>query len=309
MRKYSIIGCAFIVATLSGFKLHAQQDAIYSQYMFNPFMINPAYAGSRDALSGVLLFRQQWVGLDGAPSTQTFSIHSPFQKGKMAAGLNVYHDGAGPTSSVGALATYAYHLKLGSGKLALGIRGGILSYQMDGTKLNYVDPRDKFNTDVISTASIPTFDFGTYYYTRNIFLGLSASHLTKGNLNYITSTGEVNQTLEQHYMLMAGGAWEVSPKIVLKPSTLIKYVSGAPVNVDVNLSMLMNKIFWLGLSYRSASSMNLITEFNITDFLRIGYAYELPINRLKKFTLGTHEIFAGFDLHLGKSEHISPRYL
>lgn len=290
-------------------RLEAQQQAIYSQYMFNPFMINPAYAGSRNALSGVLLFRKQWVGMEGAPSTETFSIHSPFMNGKMAAGLNLYHDAAGPTSNIGIMGTYAYHLRLGPGKLAFGLRGGILSSRMDATLLNYNDPSDHFNTQTVSSASVPSFDFGMYYYTRKVYIGFSSSHLNEGNLKYLSSTGEIYHTLRRHYMLMAGWAAELSPKVVLKPSVLFKYVNGAPANVDINISLLLNKIFWVGVSYRSFSSMHIIAEFNITSFLRLGYSFEMPMNKLKKFTMGTHEVFVGFDLNLGKSKHVSPRYL
>lgn len=290
-------------------RVNAQQQAIFSQYMFNPFMINPAYAGSRNAISGVLLFRRQWVGVDEAPSTETFSLHSPFAQGKMAAGLNVYHDATGPTSNIGIMGTYAYHLKVGNGKLAFGLRGGILSSKMDGTKLNYTNPVDVVNTQAVSSASVPSFDFGMYYYSRSTFIGLSATHLTEGKLNYVSSTGELNFTLKRHYMAMAGMAIELNPKMVLKPSFLVKYVAAAPVSIDLNVSMLLNKVFWVGISYRSLSSFNLITEFNITDFLRVGYSYEMPITRIKKFTMGTHEVFAGFDFTVGKSKHVSPRYL
>jgi type IX secretion system PorP/SprF family membrane protein len=308
-RIKTAVTCIMLWLVGSGTNLHAQQEAIYSQYMFNPFMINPAYAGSRNALSGVLLARKQWVGMDGAPSTETFSIHNSFLDGKMAAGLNLYHDAVGPTSNIGIMATYAYHLKLGSGKLAFGLRGGLLSSKMDATQLSYNDPSDHFNTQAISTASVPSFDFGVYYYTRKAYIGFSASHLTEGNLKYVSSTGEIFHTLKRHYMLMTGWAAELSPKVVLKPSVLVKYVSGAPVNVDLNVSALFNKIFWVGVSYRSFSSLHLIAEFNVTSFLRVGYSFELPVNRLKKFTMGTHEVFVGFDLNLGKSKHVSPRYL
>jgi type IX secretion system PorP/SprF family membrane protein len=300
----TILCCA--LTTTNG---NAQQQAIFSQYMFNPFMINPAYAGSRDAISGVLLFRKQWVGMEGAPSTETFSMHSPFSQGKMAAGINLYRDVAGPTSNLGFMATYAYHLKVGKGKLAFGLRGGILSSKLDGTKLNYNNPADVMNTQSISTSSIPSFDFGMYYYTRTAFIGLSSAHLNEGRFTYISSTGEMNLGLKRHFMLMTGMAIELSSKTVLKPSMLVKYVAGAPVNIDINASLLFNKVFWVGLSYRSLSSINLITEFNITDFLRLGYSFEMPVNRLKKFTMGTHELFVGFDVNIGKSRHVSPRYL
>lgn len=290
-------------------KSNAQQDAIYSQYMFNPFMINPAYAGSRDALSGVLLFRQQWVGIEGAPSTQTFSMHSQIGKSKMAGGINLINDAIGPTRNSGIFLTGAYHLKLAKGKLSFGLRGGVFNSRLDNSLLNYNNKADKFNTMNTVSTLVPSFDAGLYYYTRNFYLGLSATHLTQTKFEYSNYPTGTTLFLKRHYFLAAGYAAEITKKVVFKPSVLIKYVEGAPINFDINTSFLFNKVFWLGASYRSGNGITFISEFYITDWFRIGYSYDLVLNRLKKFTLGTHEIVAGFDLNLKKVKHISPRYL
>jgi len=290
-------------------RIEAQQDAIYSQYMFNPFMINPAYAGSRDALSGVLLFRQQWVGIDGAPSTQTFSMHSPIGNTKLAGGLNVINDAIGPTRNSGLFLTGAYHLKLAKGKLSFGLRGGVFNSRLDNSKLLYNNTSDKFNTMNTVSTIVPSFDAGLYYYTRNFYLGLSTTHLTKSKIEYSNYPSGTNLFLKRHYMFAAGYAAEISKKIVFKPSVLLKYVDGAPLNFDLNASFLFNKVFWLGASYRSGNGITFISEFYITEWLRLGYSYDLVLNKLKKFTLGTHEIVAGFDLNLKKVKHVSPRYL
>lgn len=288
---------------------YAQQDAIYSQYMFNPFIINPAYAGSRDALSGVLLFRQQWVGIDGAPKTQTFSMHSMAGKTQLALGLNLVNDVVGPSRNTGAFFTAAYHLRLGKGKLSFGIRGGAYDSRLDNSKLNYKNPSDRFNTMAVVNSIVPSFDAGTYYYTRKFYIGLSATHLTQSKFNYENYPGSSNLFLKHHYMLATGYAFEVSKNLVFKPSTLIKYVEGAPVNVDVNASFLINKMFWLGASYRTGNGLTFIADFYLTDWFRLGYSYDLVMNRLKKYTQGTHEIVVGFDLNVKRTKHISPRYL
>ncbi len=298
-----------LVAVTTFLNVSAQQDAIYSQYMFNPFMINPAYAGSRDALSGVLLFRQQWVGIDGAPATQTFSVHSPVGKTKLAGGLNVVNDAIGPTRNSGVFLTGAYHLKLAKGKLAFGLRGGIYNSRLDNSKLIYNNTSDKFNTQNTVSTIIPSFDAGLYYYTRNFYLGLSATHLTQTHFEYSNYPTGTNLFMKRHYMFAGGYAAEISKKVVFKPSVLVKYVEGAPINFDINASFLFNKVFWLGGSYRSGNGITFISEFYITDWFRIGYSYDLVLNKLKKFTLGTHEIVAGFDLKLKKVKYISPRYL
>ncbi|HLP13709.1 MAG TPA: type IX secretion system membrane protein PorP/SprF [Flavobacteriales bacterium] len=305
MKKFLYI--SLLLISFNGIK--AQQVAIYSQYMFNPFMINPAYAGSRDALSGVLLFRQQWVGIEGAPATQTFSMHSGIGQTKLAAGINVINDVVGPTRNSGALLTCAYHLQLGKGKLSFGLRGGMFNSRLDNSKLNYNNPTDKFNTMNTISTMVPSFDAGLYYYTRKFYAGLSTTHLTQSKFDFENYPTGTNLFLKRHFMVATGYAAEISPKVVFKPSILVKYVSGAPVNIDLNASFLFNKVFWLGASFRSGNGVTFISEFYVTDWARIGYSYDLVMNRLKKFTLGTHEIVAGFDLNIKKVKHVSPRYL
>lgn len=304
--KKTLVYIIFLVLTGSA---SAQQDAIYSQYMFNPFMVNPGYAGSRDALSGVLLFRQQWVGIEGAPSTQTFSLHSPIGKTKLAAGLNLINDRVGPTHNSGAFITAAYHLKLGKGKLAFGIRGGIYNSTLDNSKLNYNNPGDVLNTQTKVSAMFPSFDAGFYYYTRMFYAGLSTTHLSQAKFEYSNYPTGSNLFLKRHYMMSTGAAFEVSRKVVFKPSLMFKYVEGAPINIDINSSFLFNKMFWLGASYRTGNGMTFISEFYITEWARIGYSYDLVLNRLKKFTMGSHEIVAAFDINTSRVKHISPRYL
>jgi type IX secretion system PorP/SprF family membrane protein len=209
------------LALLSFAEGNAQQDALYSQYMFNPFMINPAYAGSRNATSAVLLFREQWLGIDGAPSTQTFSIHSPFAKNKMALGLNISNDAIGPTRNTGGFLTYAYHLKMPKGKLSMGLRGGMYNSRLDQSLLNYQDQTDHFIGTSTTNALSPSFDFGLYYYTNKFYAGLSSTHLSQNKFIYEGVPEGANFVLKRHYMLATGFAWEMSKNAVLKPSLLI----------------------------------------------------------------------------------------
>jgi len=295
---------------------YAQQDAIYSQYMFNPFAINPAYAGSRESVSGVLLARSQWLGIDGAPETQTFSIHSPIARKKMALGFNVTNDQIGPTKSIGVFGTYAYHLRLGPGKLSMALRGGLYSSQLDLAALDFQDPTDQFAGTGNATASTPTFDFGSYYYTKRFYVGLAVTHLSEERIDFFGSDlnnggSNGNTYLSRHYMLASGYAFPISDNVIFKPSFLAKYVVDITPNIDVNASFLFKKVFWLGASYRSGNGFVLLTEYNITDFLRLGYSYDIVTNALKSQNRGTHEIFIGFDFAVGsgKNKAIDPRYL
>lgn len=290
-----------------------QQDAMYSQYMFNPFAINPAYAGSRSSLSGVLLGRRQWAGINGAPTTGTFAIHSPFKGKNFALGFNAVVDKIGPTTNTGALATYAYHLKLGPGKLSLGLRGGVYSNRLDKSVLVFDDGSDANNTGGFYQKVVPTFDFGGYYYTEKFYAGLSSNHiLTSGTTNIdsiANNSSTVFTTFDRHFMLATGYAHDFSPDVVLKPSLLVKYVHGAPVNVDVNVSVLLKKVFWIGLSVRSSKDLVAVLEYNFANFMRIGYSYDFAFGAVRTYTTGSHEIFLGFDLNTTTKQSVSPRYL
>lgn len=299
----------FILLLVMGVgEFSAQQDALYSQYMFNPFAINPAYAGSRDAISGVLLHRNQWTGLDGAPATTSIALHAPFKGKNFSLGVNAFGERIGPSTNQGAFVTYAYRLKMPVGKLAFGIRGGVYNSTFDKNKLNYNDQSDQFNTGGVYKASAPSFDFGIYYNTNHFFVGASVSHLGEIGSNFADDS-QTKLELNQHYMLSAGAAFELSEKIVYKPSVIAKYVAGAPISVDINSSFLFNKVLWLGASYRTSNSLVLITELNITDFLRLGYSYDMIFNQLSRYNNGSHELFLGVDFGLKAQKSVSPRYL
>lgn len=302
-----------LMLVLGGFQLQAQQDAMYSQYMFNPFAVNPAYAGSRSSLSGVILGRKQWSGIDGAPTTGTFAVHSPFKGKNFALGFNAIVDKIGPATNTGALLTYAYHLKLGKGKLSFGLRGGIYSNRLDKSVLIFDDGSDVNNTGGYYQKIVPTFDFGGYYYTERFYLGLSSNHiLTSGTTSFdsvANNSSTVFSTYDRHFMLASGYAFAINPDLVLKPSCLIKYVHGAPVNVDVNLSVLLKKVFWVGLSVRSSKDIVAVLEYNFSNFMRIGYSYDFSFGPVRTYTTGSHEIFLGFDIDVSRKEAVSPRYL
>ncbi|MCB9195301.1 MAG: type IX secretion system membrane protein PorP/SprF [Flavobacteriales bacterium] len=302
-----------LVLILSGIQFYAQQDAMYSQYMFNPFAVNPAYAGSRSSLSGVVLGRKQWAGINGAPTTGTFAIHSPFKGKNFALGFNAIVDKIGPSTNTGALATYAYHLKLGPGKLSLGLRGGVYSNRLDKSALIFDDGTDVNNTGGYLQKIVPTFDFGGYYYTEKFYVGLSSNHIiTSGTTSFdsiVNNSSNVFSTFDRHFMLATGYAYAINPDVVLKPSLLVKYVHGAPVNVDINMSVLLKKLFWVGISVRSSKDIVAVLEYNFSNSMRIGYSYDFSFGPVRTYTTGSHEIFLGFDLDVSRKQGVSPRYL
>lgn len=301
MKKFILI----LIASSS----FAQQDALFSQYMFNPFAINPAYAGSRSSISAVLLHRSQWLGLDGAPHTQTLSMHSKIGETGLAVGGNIAHDVIGPSRNVYGSLTAGYHLQMKVGFLSFALRGGVFNSVMNQSMITFDNATDQFNTGGSQSAMVPSFDFGMYYYSNRFFAGLSVNHLTKHQFKFDAYPDNAAIFLKRHFMFNTGAVFKASEKIVLKPSVLLRYSAGSPFSADFNFSMLYNSFWWIGASLRNLNSIVFLTEFNITDYLRAGYSYDLTLNKLKSYNTGSHEIFIGFDFTTKKDKNISPRYL
>ena len=305
MKKLILI---FFICMSSGLSF-GQQDALFSQYMFNPFAVNPAYAGSRSSISTVLLHRSQWLGIDGAPHTQTLSIHSKIGETGLAIGGNLAHDLIGPSRNFYGAFTGAYHLKLKVGYLSFGLRGGVFNSTLNNDLISFADQTDQFNTTGKQNSLVPSFDFGTYYYSNKFFAGVSVNHITKHEFNFSNFPANASIFLKRHYMLNVGAVFTVKKDIALKPSVLLRYAEGSPLSLDVNFSVLFKQFWWVGVSMRNLNSIVFLTEFNITDYFRAGYAYDLSLNQLKGYNKGSHEIFIGFDFVKGRDKNISPRYL
>ncbi len=288
---------------------HAQQDAIYSQYLFNPFAINPAYAGSRDAVNIVIVNRSQWTGVDGAPTTQTASGHVPMNAKNIAWGAQLSHDKIGPTNNILLNATGAYQLKLENGTLNFGLRGGLYNSILDHAKLRFREENDALDIQQKVSAIVPTFDFGLYYYTEQFFAGLSVNHITKHRFNYDDVLDNQNYFLRRHFFFATGYVLQVNSKLLFKPAMLLKYAGPNTFNIDLNAHVMYNELFWVGIGLRNISSLNFLVDVNVTDYLRIGYSYDMSLTKLKNYTHGSHEFLIGFDFNVTKSTIISPRHL
>ena len=298
-----IVAILFILVSVLGY---AQQDPLYNQYMFNPLVVNPAYAGSREAISTVLLHRSQWLGVQGAPSTQTFSIHAPLDGGKVGLGATIIRDQFGPTTSTGLLGSYAYRLFMGESKLAFGLRTSVYNYKFDGAEIEYKETGE--TTIINSTEWVPSFDFGVRYYNRTMYAGITFLYLNNPQLDYSSggAGGSINggegPAIARHVNITLGKAFEYSKDIVFKPSLLVKLSDKGNNIVDLNFSALFKETLWIGFSYRTSQSLILIAEYNITDRFRAGYSYDLPMSKLVKTTSGSHEIFIAFDFMTAKSK-------
>ena len=295
-----------ILFSLAFLQMLAQQDALYSQYMFNQFTINPAYAGTRNSFSSVLLFRNQWSGLSGAPNTLNFSVHTPFSGKEMALGLNFIADEIGPSKNSSIMGTYAYHLQTSKGKLSFGLRGGFYSSSLNTSQLNFFNSSDVHNTGEVYQTITPNFDFGVYYFSPKFYSGLSVNHMFDNNAE---NTSQTQLNLNRHFFFNTGAVFVKNENLVFKPSFMVRYNAGSPISFDLNTSVLFKKTIWVGLTYRSSKSLIFISEYNISDFLRVGYSYDFDLSKLRKFHSGSHEVFIGCDLNFNRKDSKSPRYI
>jgi type IX secretion system PorP/SprF family membrane protein len=289
--------------------LFAQQDVLYSQYMFNKMAVNPAYAGSRELLTADILYRYQWVNIDGAPKTISASIHSPLNNPKLALGFNIFNDKISPMSYTGAMATFAYRIIFPKSKLSFGIQAGFKNSGIVYNEIIAQDTKDPFLVYQVSNKIVPDANFGVYYYSDKFYAGISSRQLLRNQSVVVTDSVGNSQfaKLLTHFYGMTGAAIPLGENVVFRPSLLAKYVSNAPPQFDVNASFLFVNVLWLGVSYRTEKAISLITEINVAQNLRIGYSYDIWLNELKVYNKGSHEIRLSYDFNIRK-RFITPRY-
>ena len=287
----------------------AQQDPLFSQYMFNKLAVNPAYAGSRDVLTVDALYRYQWVNIEGAPQTLSASVHSPLHNPHIGLGLNIYNDAIGPTVTQGALATFAYRILFPDSKLSFGLQAGYKYSDIFWSKVNPYDFGDPLIQAQMKNKAVPDANFGIYYYSQKYYVGLSSKELLQNEMSVVNVNGKDEYTkLLRHFYGMAGAAFVLSDQVVFRPSVLVKFVQNAPPQIDLNASFLFAKTFWLGASYRTEKALSIMTEFNITENIRLGYSYDIWFNELQAYNKGSHEIRLGFDFDIFHTRMLTPRY-
>lgn len=286
----------------------SQQDPQYSLYMFNPMGVNPGYAGSREVLSAALVHRSQWVGFEGSPTTQAFSVNMPLKNKKMGLGLQIINDKIGPRTTQNITASYAYRLKLGAGKLAFGLRGGILNYNINWDKITYKDQNDLISNTSSANFIIPTFDFGIYYNTPTFYAGVSFDHINQTPFNLVVNDS-INSTSRKapNNTATVGKAFLLNRNLVLKTSALLR-LSKSRGNLDLNAGLLLKNKIYVGLSLRSTNAIIILTEINLTKKLKMGFAYDIDRSEIAVSTSGSFEFFLGYDVNLFKSKVASPRY-
>jgi len=311
MKKY-ITALVFIIASYT--TLTAQQDAQFTQYMYNTITVNPAYAGSRGVLSIAALHRSQWIGLDGAPTTQTFNIHSPVGK-KMGLGLSVVNDEIGNGTSqetyFDASASYTINLSAES-KLSFGIKAGGHLLNLDFSQLSGFTEEQGANAfPNIDKKFSPNFGAGIYYHTNKFYAGLSVPNFLE--TEHFDSSGATSNFLAKERMnwyLITGYVFDINDDLLFKPAVLFKAVNGAPLQADLSANFLINQKFSLGAAYRWDAAFSALAGFQITDKFLLGLAYDREITELgnTSFNDGSFEVFLRFELFNNPNSVLTPRF-
>ena len=302
--KVIVILCIFLFA---GNTLRAQQEPMYSQYMFNLLQINPAYAGNRAVDNITTSFRKQWVGIDNAPTTSTLSWDRRIEGSNVGYGLQLYNDQLGIETTSGLQGFYSFRVPFKNSFLSFGLSGGVLNYRAAFSTASTTQGGDPlFQADV--NYWLPTAGVGVLYASDKWYAGFSIPALFQTKIN-TDNNSLVTTSANNHYFLTAGYVFECSESFKLKPSVLMKAVKGAPFQYDLNVNAWILDIVGLGASYRTGDAYVGMFELQISQAFRLGYAFDYTISNLQRYSKGTHELMLRYEFNKQRTNRIlSPRY-
>ena len=292
---------------------NAQYDAMFTQYMFNEMYINPAYAGSKEAMAVNLTHRQQWVNFPGRPITSAFTLHGPLSNNKMGLGISVLNEQIGKLSRNLVYVNYAYRIKTGEkGHLAFGLMGGIHNQV---NKLSELKPSEAGDIQVSqNTPSLisPNFGAGIYYSTKKFYAGISIPRMVDDSYLFnqagnITTSTKINPN-KLHYYFTIGKVFEINDGLLIKPQAMVKAVQNAPVQYDLNVNFLIQNKIWTGISYRSGSDISALIGIQVNPQFLIKYSYDYALTKVQKYSQGSHEITLGYLFNYKQSKVVTPRY-
>ncbi len=298
-----------VVAFAIPSKSFAQQDPMYSQYMFNTQVLNPAYVGSWETIGFMALTRLQWAGVDNAPQTNTFSVQGLLNNKKVGLGLSVITDKLGYEKRMMIMGDYSYKLELNNDTyLRFGIKAGLSNYSNDLNRYLIHDPNDQQFQGVIDEKLIPNFGVGAFLHSQRYYFGVSIPKFLETDFenqkeNSYTTTAET-----RHWFVMGGYVLPVNNNIQFKPSFLTKIVAGAPLQVDINANFLFNEKFWAGAMFRTSKAYGINLQYIINGRFRIGYAVDYGSGSYYKKSNGIHEIMLSYELRKRRKFFKSPRY-
>lgn len=307
MKKKLVIGILGFLGLIS--HINAQQNILVSQYMFSGMFLNPAYAGTHEYFNATGLFRKQWVGFDGAPTSQFLSIDGPLKGNNSGAGLTITHDKIGVSRTFELSGNYAYHLKMNSKfSLSLGLKATLMNYSARYDELIYWDQDQVYETN-IRNSYMPNFGVGGYLFSTHTFLGVSIPNiLSYDPATSLSISSQEAFKLVRSYYVHGGHAFVFNQNLTLKPSTLMKFTPNTPLQFDLNLNALIKETVWVGATYRTDETVVGIIELLVSKKVRIGYAYGYATGKLRAYQSGSHEIMAAFDFGNSQLKVKNPRY-
>jgi type IX secretion system PorP/SprF family membrane protein len=302
-----------VASVVSGLTITAQQDPMYTHYMYNTLMVNPGYAGSRDALTITALHRSQWVDFKGAPVVQSLTLHSPLKNDHFALGLSLLNDKIGSTNKTSLFGDFAYRMTLTKkSKLALGISAGANIFQANLNSLQIGDQSDPVFQNNINNHITPNFGFGAYYSRERFYAGISVPYLMQNNISKIdlANGNSLTGSEQRHYFFIAGAVINLSENVAFKPTTFVKVTAGAPIQGDVTASFIFMKKLLLGAMFRTGDAFGGLIGYNVTEQLHVGYSYDWSYGlQTGKYNQGSHEVVLRYDfLFFDKKQIHSPRH-
>ena len=291
MRKFILsLLTVFLPLLLSG-----QMFPLSDQYIFNPLAINPAFAGCDDALSASVLYRNQWVGFKDAPKNYMLSVHAPLFNDRVGLGVIINNNSIGINKETSFIGNYAYRMELKNGKLALGLGFGVIIDKIAWNELEAADPGDALLSNNPTSAILPNFSLGAYYYTQKYFIGFSLPMFLSHEMDH--SSGEykmVNRFSGYNYFLGGGYLMDLNSGLKFLPSLLIKYNPGHTLQIDYNAQIVLKERIWLGIGYRNSNTMIGMLQFQLNHQLRMSYSYDFDMGKIGKFNNGSHEFVLNY---------------
>lgn len=302
-----------LALTIGSLSLKAQQVPVYTHYMNNTLVVNPGYAGSRDALTVTALHRSQWVDFKGAPTTQTITAHTPLRNERLGLGLAVLNDKIGPSNNTSAIVDFAYKLKLtDKAKLAFGVGAGANIMQADLSTLDLDQQNDPSFRNNINNKVTPTVGVGLYLSKERFYAGISTPNVLQNTFAETTQANGTTVTAKEqrHYFAIAGAVFNLTENLAFKPTTLIKITAAAPIQGDLTASFIIRQKLLLGAMVRSGDAVGGLIGFDITNQLHVGYSYDWSYGlETAKYNQGSHEILLRYDFEFFNKKQIhSPRY-
>lgn len=307
MKLFKAVVMGLGVFLINSSIVYSQQNALYSQYVFNTLAYNPAYAGSRNVVSVSALYRNQWVGIEGAPKTATITADAPFMNERIGLGMQLISDELGITKTTGGALSAAYKIIFNNdARLSFGLQGSVSQFNADFTTLKLdaggggVDPVYQQNINKV----LYNFGSGIYYSSERAYIGLSVLDMLSNRLGRDSSLAKQSG----HAYFATGYVFPLNDDFNLKTGVLVKGVKGAPIQADLNLTLWIKDVIAIGGEYRTSADIAASMELRVSPSVRLGYAYDRSTTSLKSFNTGSHEFMIRYIFSFDQNSSLSPRY-